>query len=77
MSADSQFKRIYKWVPRKELAYLQSVIDAHEGLTRIRTEKHEGDRSLVLFMVSPSQEDKFNDFMRYIEKEVSGPILSV
>jgi hypothetical protein len=71
---DRTTERHYIWAPRKELAFIQSLVDAYEGVTRIRTEKHDGDRSMLLFMVPPSQRSNFDDFVRQIRGEIQGPL---
>ena len=35
--------RLYYWVPRSEVVYIQAVMDAYEGLARLRTERHDGE----------------------------------
>lgn len=64
----------YAWVPRSEVVYIQAVTDAYEGLARIRTERHDGDRSLLMFMMSKSREEEFLDFLRHFQNEISGRI---
>lgn len=66
--------RIYAWVPRSEVVYLQAVFDAYEGLGRIRTEKHSNDRSMILIMTTSEQEIHVRDFLRHLQNEMSGQI---
>jgi len=66
--------RLYAWAPRHEVVYLQSILDAYEGLVRVRTEKHNGDQSLLLFLVQPSQLDELKDLLRHLSLELSEPI---
>jgi len=72
--ADMNASKIYAWVPRSEVVYLQAIFDAHEGLGRIRTEKHADDRSMILVMTTPDQEAAARDFLRQIQPEISGQI---
>jgi len=66
-----QSVRIYVWVPRSEVAFLQAIFDAHEGLGRIRTERHDDKgRSLLFIMTTESQKNSVNDFLRQIESEI-------
>ena len=67
----------YAWVGRSEVVYLQAVLDAYDGLARIRTERHDKNRSLLMFMVSESRQMEFDDFLRHIQKEISGSIESI
>jgi hypothetical protein len=67
----------YAWVPRSEVVYLQAVVDAYEGLTRIRTERHDKNRSLLMFMVPASRLPEFHDFLRHIKNEIFGSIESI
>lgn len=69
--------RLYYWVPREEVAFIQSVIDAYEGLARLRTERHQGDRSLLMCLVQESRSQEFCDVMRHLQNEVRGELLSV
>ena len=71
---DRTTERHYVWAPRKELAFIQSLVDAYDGITRIRTEKNEGERSMLLFMVPPSQRSNFDDFLRQLKEEIKGSI---
>ncbi len=67
-------ERVYVWAPRSEVVYLQAVIDAYEGLARVRTERHEGDRSLLLLLSPPSRKAELHDFLRHIKEELNGPL---
>ncbi|MDB5036858.1 MAG: hypothetical protein JWQ35_386 [Bacteriovoracaceae bacterium] len=69
--------RIYFWVPRSEVVFIQAVIDAYEGLARIRTERHQVDRSLIMCLVQESRVTEFHDVMRNLTSEVIGKIESV
>lgn len=42
--------RIYYWVPKNEVAYIQSIIDSHEGICRVRTERQTETKTLLLFL---------------------------
>ena len=64
--------RIYAWAPRSEVVYIQAVIDAYEGLARVRTERHEGDKSLILFMSQESQREQLFDILQHLNSEISG-----
>ncbi len=67
--------RIYAWVPRSEVVYLQAIFDAYEGLGRIRTERHSDDgRSMILVMTTPEQNESARDFLRQIQNEMNGQI---
>ncbi len=72
LTADTN--RLYVWSPRSEVAFIQAIFDAYEGVGRIRTERHENDRSLLLVLTSPSQKDFALDLLRQIEKEITGQI---
>ncbi len=67
----------YYWVPRDEVVYLQAVIDAYEGLARIRTERHQDNRSLILCMVPEARQSELIDVMHHLSREVIGEIVSV
>lgn len=62
--------RQYAWVPRSEVAWLQAIIDAQEGLARIRTEKHEDNRSLLVFLIPPSRLQEFDDLMHHLSQDI-------
>lgn len=64
-------RRRYLWVPRSDIAFLQSNLEAEDGLARIRTERHDDQRSLILLMYSSSREAELFDYLRYL-KEDSG-----
>jgi hypothetical protein len=66
--------RLYVWAPRSEVVFIQAVFDAHEGLGRIRTERHDNDRSLLLFLCTPDQKESVLSFLRHISEEVSQPL---
>ena len=84
-------ERIYAWVPRTEVVFLQAVIDAYEGLARVRTERHESssqgkdpstvdkdkDRSLLLFLLQPSRKEEFLDLLHHLSDELSAPVILV
>ncbi|MBN8555546.1 MAG: DUF4911 domain-containing protein [Deltaproteobacteria bacterium] len=70
-------KLLYAWVDRSEVVYLQAILDAYDGLARIRTERHDKNRSLLMFMVSESRQEELHDFLRHIQKEISGSIESI
>lgn len=72
MTDTHQNKLHYLWVPRSEVVYIQAIVDASEGLARVRTERHEGDRSLLMFMVQPSRYEELLGLLRHMESEVSG-----
>ena len=76
-SPNKEILRLYAWVPRSEVNYIQASLDGYDGLARLRTERHQNDRSLLLFMVPPSRKIEFDDFLRQMTKDLSGPILSV
>jgi hypothetical protein len=67
-----QSERLYAWVSRSEVVYLQAIFDAYEGWGRVRTERHEGDRSLLLFLVTSSQKSNALDLLRQISTEIVG-----
>jgi len=71
---DSESIRLYAWAPRSEVAFIQAIFDAHEGLGRIRTERHDGDKSLLLFLCTPTQKETVLSFLRHISEEVSQPL---
>ena len=66
--------RLYAWAPRSEVVYIQAVFDAQEGLGRIRTERHDGERSLLLFLCTPEQKEAVLSFLRHICEEISQPL---
>lgn len=70
-------KRFYFWVPRSEVVVLQAILDAYEGLVRIRTERHEADRSLIMCLVQESRASEFLDVMHHLKDEINGQLLSV
>jgi len=69
--------RLYFWVPRSEVVFIQAVTDAYEGLARIRTERHENERSLIMCLVQETRRAEFIDVLQHLEKEVSGAIIPV
>lgn len=70
-----QSVRIYFWMSRSEVVFLQAVLDAYEGLGRVRTERHDDkDRSLLLIITTISQESIVRDFLRHFESEIEGQI---
>lgn len=69
--------RLYYWVPREEVAFIQSIVDAYEGLARLRTERHEGERSLLMCLVQESRAQEFRDVMHYLQEEIRGETVSV
>jgi hypothetical protein len=77
MMSTPQNLRLYYWVPRTEVAFIQSVIDAYEGLARLRTERHEGERSLLMCLVQESREKEFRDVMRHLQNEIIGETISI
>lgn len=62
-------KRCYLWVPRSEIAFFQANLEAEDGLARIRTERHDKDRSLILIMYCSSRESEVFDYLRYLKTE--------
>ena len=80
VSTDRTLRKYY-WVPRSDLAFLQAVLDGHEGLGRMRTEKHDGEKSLILVMVSekqlPELERMFSDLLRHDTIEIQEAISSI
>ena len=56
------------------MVYIQAVIDAYDGLARLRTEKHDGNRSLVLVMTSESQKAQLLDALQHLRGEITGDI---
>jgi len=75
-AADRENLRIYAWVTRSEVAYLQAIIDAYEGIGRVRTEKHDlaTNRSLLLFLVPPSRRSEFENLLKDLALQVAGGI---
>jgi len=48
-------RRLYFWMPRHEVALLQSIVDSHDHLARIRTERNTEDRALIVLMYCAPQ----------------------
>lgn len=61
--------RVYLWIPSKEVVFFQSLLDAQEGLARCRTERSEGEKSLLLVMMPDTQRQEFSDFARQFQQE--------
>lgn len=61
----------YAWVERSKVNEIQAITDAYEGLARIRTERHEDEKSLLMFLTNADQEAELLDLLRYLEKELS------
>ena len=67
--------RFYAWIPRQTAVLLQALIDAHEGVARIRTERHDrNNRSLLLFMVHRSRVKEWNDLCCHLQQELDLPM---
>jgi|GEM_PF-5092719 len=62
-------ERLYFWLPRSELAFFQSIVESADNLARIRTERNEGDKALVVLMFSASQRSEVDDLLRYYAQE--------
>jgi hypothetical protein len=67
----NQTKIRYAWVTRADVVMIQAITDAYEGIARIRTERHDGDRSLLMFMTQPTQEEELLDLLRHLQDELS------
>lgn len=67
----------YMWAPRSEVVFLQAILDAYEGLARVRTERHDNNRSLLMFMIPTSRLTEFDDFLRHFKEEIFGFLESI
>lgn len=74
MHEPHQTLRLYYWVPRSEVVYLQAVLDAYEGLCRVRTERHENERSLIVCLTPSSRASELVEMMQMLSSEISGPL---
>ncbi|TVQ80909.1 MAG: hypothetical protein EA369_01055 [Bradymonadales bacterium] len=59
--------RLYFWMPRNEVAFLQAIVDSHEHLARIRTERNESDRALIVLMYDASQQTEIHEMSQGFE----------
>lgn len=62
-------QRLYFWLPRSEIAFLQSVVESTDNLARIRTERSTETKALVVLMFDRSQRAQVDDLLRYYEEE--------
>jgi hypothetical protein len=60
--------RLYRWAPRTEVAYLQSIIDSHEGIARVRTERHQDTESLLFFLTTESRKNELLRLLEYFKQ---------
>lgn len=67
-------RRLYARAPRSEVNYIQAIVDAHEGLARIRTERQDGDSSLLLFMVEDTREPELRQLLTALSLELTRPV---
>lgn len=55
-------------MPRHEVALLQAIIDSHDHLGRIRTERNEGDRALIVIMYCAPQHSEILEMIQGFEE---------
>lgn len=60
--------RLYLWLERKEVVFFQSIIEAYEGLARVRTERHLGSSSLIVVLYSSTREDEVYHAVRHLQE---------
>ena len=75
MQGDDQ--RLYFWLPRSEVAFLQSLVESVDHLARIRTETSTETEAKVVLMYDRSQQDGVDDLLRQYAKESSHAIKSL
>lgn len=64
-----QDERLYFWLPRGELAFLQSIVESTDNLARIRTEQNTEDRAKVVLMFPASQKQDVLILLKNYEQE--------
>ena len=62
--------RLYFWMPSEFVGFLQAAIDAEDNLARIRTERQQEDRALILLMCDHSRDTEVRDLLRYAAEEL-------
>jgi hypothetical protein len=60
-------KRLYLWIKHEDIAFFQSNLEAEEGLARIRTEKKEGNESLIVLLYMASREEELKIVLKALE----------
>jgi len=67
-------ERLYFWLPRGELAFLQSIVESTDNLARIRTEQNTDDRAKVVLMFPSSQKKDVLFLLKAYEQESANSV---
>jgi len=70
-------KRFYFWIPRRELAFFQSIVESTDNLARIRTERNLPDKALIVLMYHSSFQPEIDGLLRHYTQESGHSIETV
>lgn len=64
-------KRFYFWVNRRDMAFIQSIVESTDNLARIRTEQNTDTKAKVVFMYDDSQQEQVDKLMHSLREQAN------